>query len=108
MALFSHLPLYIQSNLSQYLLPKFFSKEELALLDGEDEEIDEVVDQYAKEGGHSVRRPSQIGPAAFDYTAGDNEHDGLGAVLRHRTRSERRLTYPPLEEEDVTVKVLPK
>lgn len=90
------------------VLPKFFSKEELALLDGEDEDIDEVVDQYTKEGGHSVRRPSQAGPAAFDYTAGDNEHDGLGAVLRHRTRSERRLTYPPHEEEDVTVKVLPK
>lgn len=91
-----------------WILPKFFSKEELALLDGEDEEIDEVVDQYTKEGGHSIRRPGQEGPAAFDYTAGDNEHDGLGAVLRHRTRSERRLTYPPHEEEVVTVKVLPK
>ena len=107
MTIFSH-PYLTFHFLLQYLLPKFFSKEELALLDGEDEEIDEVVDQYTKEGGHSVRLPSQAGPAAFDYTSGDNEHDGLGAVLRHRTRSERRLTYPPHEEEDVTVKVLPK
>jgi len=72
-----------------YILPYWFTKDELALLDAEDDEIKRVVDRLEQQGAtkEEVDQEENVN-AAFDYT--DDKNYGWSDALRHRGPSSRR------------------
>ena len=69
-----------------YILPRWFSEEELILLDGEDDEIEALVEKYENEGrAEEVVDEAEDQNAAFNYTT-----DAAYTVVPRRNHPRRR------------------